>query len=386
MAEHKSEFLNELEGGRADFTDEEFARLKEYVERRDRATAPATAAPMENAPAPSTSIGMFMPSTVPELRGRENLGTFLKRFRTWACVSRCDSALDSEIVVKTSGTPLAELERLHEHSLVENSLKAWQALTKALEKEKEIMKMVIDIGPLPEAWRALTKIATETEVVAYDRAKREFESLQIGVWESVVEYFARVHVILMKLARHQVTTPAREIKRTVLGSLSSRFPDEVRLYAMKGEALDLKDLENGLTWAESFQSDQERRDASAHALAVGHSGSGRTGAESGARGQGRHGKRSANLHDDGRGRNQQQGSFAIDALWAATPAAPMAATPAVAESAVTLGGASAAPAIQPLGHLGETTSPTAVPERSASPAKTTTSGRRSVALAPAAHV
>ena len=89
---------------------------------------------------------MFMPSTVSELRGRENLGTFLKRFQTWACVSRCNSALDSEIVVKTSGTPLAELERPHDRTLGENSLETWQALTKALEKEKEIMEMVIDIG------------------------------------------------------------------------------------------------------------------------------------------------------------------------------------------------------------------------------------------------
>ena len=64
---------------------------------------------------PSTSIGMFMPSTIQELRGRENLGTFLKRFRTWAWVSRCNSALDSGTVVKTSGTPPAELERLHEY-------------------------------------------------------------------------------------------------------------------------------------------------------------------------------------------------------------------------------------------------------------------------------
>ena len=123
MAEYKSEFLNEIEGS-ADFTDEEFATLKQFVERRDRAAVPAAAAPMENAPASSTSIGMFMPSTVPELRGRDNLGTFLKRFRTWACVSRCDSALDSEIIVKTTGTPLAELERLHERSLVGNSMKA----------------------------------------------------------------------------------------------------------------------------------------------------------------------------------------------------------------------------------------------------------------------
>ena len=63
MEEYKSELLNEMDGGRAYFTDEEFARIKEYVERRSHATALAPAAPMENALAPSTSIGMFMPST-----------------------------------------------------------------------------------------------------------------------------------------------------------------------------------------------------------------------------------------------------------------------------------------------------------------------------------
>ena len=209
--------------------------------------------------------------------------------------------------MKTSGTSLPELERLHNRSLVENSLNAWQTLTKALEKEKEIMEMMIDIGSLSEAWRALTKIAADTEEAAYDRAKREFESLEVGVSESVAEYFARLHVILMKLARHKVTTSAREIKCTVLCSLTSRFPDEVRLYAMKGETLDLKDLENGLARAESFQSDQERRNASAHALAVAHAGSGRTGDGGGARGRGRQGRRSGKRHDDGRGRNQQQG-------------------------------------------------------------------------------
>ena len=60
--------------------------------------------------------------------------------------------------MNTSGTPRTELERLYEHNLVENSLKAWQASTKALEKEKEIMKIVIYIGSLSLAWRALTKL------------------------------------------------------------------------------------------------------------------------------------------------------------------------------------------------------------------------------------
>ena len=90
------------------------------------------------------------------------------------------------------------------------------------------MKIVINIGSLSEAWRALTKIAAETQGAAYDRAKKEFESLEIGGSESVAGYFARVHVTMMRLARHQVTTPAREIKHRVQGGLTPRFPDEVQ--------------------------------------------------------------------------------------------------------------------------------------------------------------
>ena len=106
-------------------TDEELVRFERIImERRGRAAAPATVAPIEDAPARPISMGMLMPSTIPALRGREKMGIFLKRFRTWACLNRCDSALDSEVTVNTSETPRAELKRLHEYSLVENSLKA----------------------------------------------------------------------------------------------------------------------------------------------------------------------------------------------------------------------------------------------------------------------
>ena len=160
--------------------------------------APAGAALVETAPAPSASIGMFMPSTAPELRGRKNLAMFLQRFYTWASLARCDSALDSDVSIKTSGTPRAEFERLYNRALVHQSLQVWQSLTKALEKEPEIMKMALEIGSPLEAWRALSKIADETEDDAYDRAKREFETLEIGASESVSEYFARVNIVLMK--------------------------------------------------------------------------------------------------------------------------------------------------------------------------------------------
>ena len=127
---------------------------------------------METAPAPSARIGMFMPSSAPELRGRKNLAIFCERFYTWAGVTGCDSALDSELTIKTSGTPRADLERLYNRALVYKSLHVWPSLTKALEKEQEVMKMVMEIGSPSVAWRALKKMAVETEDDAHDRAKR----------------------------------------------------------------------------------------------------------------------------------------------------------------------------------------------------------------------
>ena len=93
---------------------------------------------------------------------------------------------------------------MHDRRLVDNSLNAWQPLTKALEKEQELLKMVIRIGSTSEAWRALTKIANASEEVECDRAKREFETLEMDASESVAEFFTRVHIILMELERHQM--------------------------------------------------------------------------------------------------------------------------------------------------------------------------------------
>ena len=291
MVEFRSDSLNEL---LANF---EFARVKEYVERRDPGTASTDEAPVETAPAPSASIGMFMPSSAPELRGRKNLAMFLERFYTWGSVAGCDSALDSNVSIKTSGTPRAELERLYNRALVHKPLQVWQSLTKALEKEPEIMKMVMEISSPSEAWRALSKIAAETEDDAYDRAKREFETLEIGANETVSEYFARVNIVLMKLERHDITTPARETKRIVLKSLTPRFPNDTSMLAMKGD-FDLSELEHELARVGKLRSDSSRSAAS-HALAVAHAGGGQTGTGDGARGQGRQGRRSGGRHDDG---------------------------------------------------------------------------------------
>ena len=79
MAEQRYEsFHNGLKG----CTDEELERCERTkMERRGRVAVPAAVAPIEDAPARPTSMGMFLPSTIPELRGREKLEIFLKRFQ-----------------------------------------------------------------------------------------------------------------------------------------------------------------------------------------------------------------------------------------------------------------------------------------------------------------
>ena len=163
--------------------------------------------------------------------------------------------------------------------------------------------MVMEIGSPQRQWRALKKIAVETEDDAHDRAKRGFETLQMGDSETVSEYFARVNIILMKLERYNITTSAREIKRIVMNSLTPRFPNETSMLAMKGD-FDLAELEHGLVRVEKLRSDSSRS-APSHALAVAHAGSGQTGTGGGTRGRGRQGRWSGGRHDDGRGRHQQ---------------------------------------------------------------------------------
>ena len=286
-------------GANENFSDEQFrTKLREYLKEGGRETAP-----VETTLAPSARTGMFMPSSAPELRGRENLTMFLERFYTWAGVTGCDLALDSELAIKASGTPRAELERLYNRPLVSNSLQVCQSLTKALEKEPEVMKMVMEIGSSSVAWRALKNMTFKTEDDGHDRAKREFETLQMGDSESVSEYFARVHIILMKLERYNITTSAREIKRVVMNSLTPRFPNETSMLAMKGD-FDLAELEHGLVRVKKLRS-ESIRSAPSHALAVVHAGSGQTGTGGGTCGRGRKGRRSGGRHDDGRGRHQQ---------------------------------------------------------------------------------
>ena len=68
------------------------------------------------------------------------------------------------------------------------SFVVWKVMTKAIEKDKVLLEMMMGIGSASEAWCALTKIVAETKDAAYGRAKNDCESLEIGTNETIGEY------------------------------------------------------------------------------------------------------------------------------------------------------------------------------------------------------
>ena len=110
--------MNEHKKRKPNLTDEDFARFQRILERRGRTAERAIAAPIGAAPVQHTSTGILLRSTMPEARCQDNLGIFLKGFRTWTCSNRFNTALDFETAVYTSETPRDEPERLHSNKLV----------------------------------------------------------------------------------------------------------------------------------------------------------------------------------------------------------------------------------------------------------------------------
>ena len=88
------------------------------MESRGRDAASAATASVTGASAQDTNTGILMRIQSSQLRDRGKLGRILKIFRTWACLNRCDTTLDSETAVNMSVTPRVELKRLYGNKLM----------------------------------------------------------------------------------------------------------------------------------------------------------------------------------------------------------------------------------------------------------------------------
>lgn len=246
----------------------------------------------------STSLGQ---SDLHQVRGMEifsvptyksdqiDLPHFLRLFQSWALVQRCEKALFSEKPVNMNAMTRRELEETHGKLMVEQSFFAWSGLTRSLEHDQTLLDLVVTAGSPSEAWKILESLAElETSEAAGERAKRDFEKLEMEEGESIQSYFIKARMGIAALRQHNVFMTERDIFRRVLRGLSSRFSDEQN-YSRQVD-FNLRDLEAELVNVEDAKRGKER------------TSSGRDGRDGGDGGSssGRRGKR------NGKGRPWQQ--------------------------------------------------------------------------------
>ena len=134
MAESQDDYNARIEQKIAHLPQQENGRFQRLLERQGRA---APAAPMHEVHQLNTS--MFVRMQPPERLGRANLAVFIKRFRIWTCYHRCDEALETETIFRTSEVTRSILEEIHGKQLVAQSYMVWEALNKTVEKDDVIL-------------------------------------------------------------------------------------------------------------------------------------------------------------------------------------------------------------------------------------------------------
>lgn len=248
---------------------------------------------------------------VPKYTGdRINLPIFLELFQSWAVLQRCGNALFSKEPVDMNATTRRELEETHGKLMVEQSLFAWSALTRSLERDQKLLDLVVTAGSPSEAWKVLEGLAgLETNEAAGERIKRDFEKLEMEEGESVRSYFIKARMGIAALRQHNVFMTERDIYRRVLGGLSSRFSDKQKY--SRQICFDLRDLEAELVSVEDEQRGKERTDGGRERRDGG--GGGRSNGRRGKRGK-RNGKRRPSLQRDEQCPPQQHqpGDFVFD--------------------------------------------------------------------------
>ena len=117
------------------------------------------------------------------------MSIFIRRFRMWACHHRCGHTLDffSDVVITEEITHSFQ-DVTFGRQLVAQWLAVWEVPNKAVEKDYVILRILMKVSSLSEAWRALVIMAAETHDAASNKAKKVLEGLEIGSAKNVGEY------------------------------------------------------------------------------------------------------------------------------------------------------------------------------------------------------
>ena len=121
-----------------------------------------------------------------------SLSRFLNVFYTCALSSQSEDALNhSRPIIMTGDNSRRDLEREYGRQIVAQSLAVWNGLTKAVEKDKTIADIVVEVEAPSEAWKILkTMIVDDSSERAKEQAKKQFEELSMDDAESMKEYIA----------------------------------------------------------------------------------------------------------------------------------------------------------------------------------------------------
>ena len=188
---------------------------------------------------------------------------------------------------------------------MEQSLAVWSALTKAVEKDKTIVDVVVGAKAPSEAWNILNSmVEDDSSHGARGLAKKQFEELSMNDAESMKEYITRAKSLALNVKYHDIEVSEQEINRRVLNGLPPSYAPEKRNFALKSD-FSLAELVGGLVRVEELNRSSDGTDGS-HTLTAGFKA--RSGGRSGARGDHNGGGRGKH---DGKGRppNQRQPQY-----------------------------------------------------------------------------
>ena len=93
---------------------------------------------------------------------RRALPNFINRFFSWAVTQRVEQALTYQVpVLMTTKKSRAELGREYGQIIVGDSLCVWAALTRAVERDRSILDIVMNAKSPSQAWVILTSMVED---------------------------------------------------------------------------------------------------------------------------------------------------------------------------------------------------------------------------------
>ncbi|CAJ2656475.1 unnamed protein product [Trifolium pratense] len=130
--------------------------------------------------------------------------------------------IEDGVFVAPAGASQEQIQRAHESKL--NDLKAKNFLFQAI--DRSILETILARGTAKEIWDSMRQKyqgSTKVKRAQLQALRKDFETLNMKIGESIEEYFSRTLCIANKMSSHGETVTQSMIVEKILRSLTSRF-------------------------------------------------------------------------------------------------------------------------------------------------------------------